>query len=167
MFATPISLAPPLARPVRTPQSGQRPIQGFARGTLLRTITGPRPVERIMAGDLLLDADGQIIELRSMRHHFARAADLVEITAAALGLGLAPAQDGSAMVVGMGQKLGMRDWRTELIYGKPAMTEAQVLMDSVTVQRPARGARLYQLGFDRDCVVVANGLPALVRASDR
>lgn len=162
MFTTTISLAPPLARP--KPRQHDTRLQGFAAGTRLQTITGPRAVERIMAGDLLLDADGQIIELRSICRRQASAPDLVEISPAALGLGLTPAQRPAALIVGRHQKLGMRDWRTDLIYGKPAMTEAQSLVDSVTVQRPVRGAALYDLGFDRDCVVLANGLPALVRA---
>ena len=158
MYATTVSLAPPPPRPV----ARRTAVQGFATGTVLRTITGPRAVERIMAGDLLLDADGQIIELRSLRSRTAHAHDLVEVTPAAFGLGLAPALGAPALVVGSGQKLGMRDWRTELLYGKPSLTEARRLVDNATVLRPARGARLYQLGFDRDCVVVANGLPALV-----
>ena len=164
MFTTTISLAPPLARPKRR-LPDTRP-HGFAAGTLLQTITGPRAIERIMAGDLLLDADGQIVELRSMRQHHATATDLVEISPAALGLGLAPARRPAALVVGRGQKLGMRDWRTDLIYGKPAMTEAQTLVDSLTVHPPSHDARLYVPGFDRDCVVLANGLPALVRAPE-
>ncbi|MCC5965723.1 MAG: Hint domain-containing protein [Natronohydrobacter sp.] len=164
MFATTISLAAPLARPA--PRARTTALPGFARGTLLRTITGPRAVERIMAGDLLLDADGQIVELRSLRSRQAKAHELVEITPAALGLGLAPALRCDSLIAGAGQKLGMRDWRTDLIYGAPALTEAQALIDSGTVQRPERGAMLYRLGFDRDCVVVANGMPALVRGSD-
>lgn len=163
MFGPTISLAPPLAHP-----SAQRPqnnIQGFAAGTLLRTITGPRAVERIMAGDLLLDVKGQIIELRSLRQFRAKARDLVAITPAALSLGLAPAQRRAPLVVGAGQKLAMRDWRTDVIYATPALTEAQRLVDSVTIQRPGVGAMLYQLGFDCDCVVVADGIPALVSAS--
>ncbi|WP_071798530.1 Hint domain-containing protein [Natronohydrobacter thiooxidans] len=164
MYATTISLAPPLAR--AKPRARTSALPGFAAGTLLRTITGPRAVERIMAGDLLLDAEGQIIELRSLRCRRASARELVEITPAALGLGLAPALRQKSLVVGAGQKLGMRDWRTDLIYGAPALTEAQALIDSATVQRPTEGAMLYRLGFDRDIVVVANGMPALVRASD-
>ncbi|MCC5957189.1 MAG: Hint domain-containing protein [Natronohydrobacter sp.] len=164
MYATTISLAPPLARPAARARVTALP--GFATGTLLRTITGPRAIERIMAGDLLLDANDQIVELRSLRSRRALARDLVEITPAALGLGLAPTLRKASLIVGAGQKLGMRDWRSDLIYGKPALAEAQTIIDSVTIQRPACGAMLYQLGFDRDCVVVANGMPALVRATD-
>lgn len=162
MFATTISLAPPLARPA--PRVTALP--GFARGTMLQTITGPRAVERIMAGDLLLDHDGQIIELRSLRQRRVLACDLVEITPAALGLGQAPVPGQQSLIVGAGQKLGMRDWRAELIYGKPVLTKAELLIDQVTVDRPEDGAMLYRPGFDRDCVILANGLPALVRASD-
>lgn len=164
MYSTTISLAPPLAR--SKPRARITALPGFAAGTMLRTITGPRAIERIMAGDLLLDADDQIIELRSLRHRIARPSELVEITPAALGLGLAPSLRQTSLIVGAGQKLGMRDWRSALIYGQPTLTQALALVDEVTVQRPERSAMLYRLGFDRDCVVVANGLPALVRASD-
>lgn len=164
MYATSISLAPPLAS--RRPRTSQTTMNGFAQGTRLRTITGPRAVERIMAGDLLLDADGQIVELRSLVTRRARARDLVQIAPSALGLGLAPGCLDRALVIGAGQKLALHDWRTELLYGKPALTTAQALVDGLHVQPCATGTVIYQLGFDRDCVIVANGLKALVRKSD-
>ena len=166
MFATSISLAPPLAgRQTRPPRARKPTPQGFARGTLLRTITGPRAVEQVMAGDLLLDADGQIVELRSLVTRRANAQELVEIAPSALGLGLAPGCLDRVLVIGAAQKLGLHDWRTELLYGKPALTTAQALVDGLHVQPCTQDAMIYQLGFDRDCLIVANGLKALVRAS--
>lgn len=162
MFATSISLAPPLAKP-RASKPG---IMGFATGTRLLTITGPRAVEQIMAGDLLLDADGQIIELRSMTTRNAKARDLVQIDPSALGLGGAPGFLDRALVIGADQKLALHDWRTELLYGKPALTTAQALVDGLHVRPCATDTKIYQPGFDRDCVIVANGLKALVRGSN-
>lgn len=166
MLATRISLAPPLAsRQTILPRPCKSALQGFAKGTLVNTITGPRAIERIMAGDLLLDADGQIVELRSfvMRQAFAR--DLIHVAPTALGLGLAPGCLDRALVIGRGQKLALHDWRTELLYGKPALTTAQALIDGAHVQPATQGAVVYQVRFDRDCVIVVNGLKALVRAS--
>ncbi len=162
MFSSTISLAPPLARPATRPAA----LPGFAAGTLLRTITGPRAVERIMAGDLLLDRDGQIIELRSLHQRHAPARALVEITTTALGTGHATMPDHGTLLVGAGQKLEIRDWRSDLIYGEPVLTKAQALIDQATVTWSRRSARLYCPGFDRDCVIMANGVPALVRASE-
>ncbi len=162
MFETSISLAPPLAR--ASVDGRPKSMCGFAAGTILQTITGPRAVERIMAGDLLLDADGEIMELRSLRRNYAEAGDLVTITRSAPALARDLATVAPALVVGAGQKLGMRDWRSDLLYGGPAMIEAKQLVDAVTIQKSKSGAMLYQLGFDRSCVIRAHGLPALVRA---
>ncbi len=162
MFATSISLAPPLPRP----RASKRGINGFAKGTRLLTIAGPRAVEQIMAGDLLLDADGQIVELRSMIARSARAKDLVQIDPSALGLGTAPGYLDRALIIGADQKLALHDWRTELLYGKPALTTAQALVDGLHVRPGATDMRVYQPGFDRDCVIMANGLKALVRGSN-
>lgn len=165
MYATTISLAPPPPKRA-APRKRITALPGFAAGTLLRTIAGTCAIEQIMAGDLLVDADGQIVELRSIQSYRAEASELVEITPPAMGLGLAPALRNSSLVVGAGQKLGMRDWRTDLLYGKPAMTLAKSLIDCVLVHQPLSGATLYRLGFDTDCVVIANGLPALVHMPD-
>ena len=156
MVAHSISLAPALRKP--TPAAAHP--QGFARGTTLRSVFGPRPVERLMAGDLLLDAAGQIIELRALRQVRARPGELVRLAPSECLPGLE-----RALIVGAAQQLEMCDWRTQLLYGQSALTTAAQLVDGGAVRRLKTPRVLYHLGFDADSVVLANGLPARVSAS--
>ncbi len=160
MFAQTISLAPPLCRP-RKRQS--TPPQGFADDTRIRTIAGPRPVARIMAGDLLLDAQGQIVELRGIRKVDAQAGDLVLLHASTGPHGSDQPRPDRDLIVGTGQKLGLRDWRTDLIFAKPCLIASHKLVDGQNVQSVNKVGTLYQLIFDTDVVIIANGLAALVK----
>ncbi|TVS02776.1 MAG: hypothetical protein EA407_08855 [Rhodobacteraceae bacterium] len=156
MVAHSISLAPPLRKPA---QAGEH-LQGFGRGTLLRSVFGLRPVERLIAGDLLLDAEGQINELRAIRQMRAAPGDMVRLVPSESLPGLS-----KPLIVGVGQKLELRDWRTELLYGQGAVTRAARMVDGQHVRHLATPRQLYQLSFDVDCVILANGLPAVVHAS--
>lgn len=160
MFAQTITLAPPLR------QKRAAPPTGFARGTMIRTITGPRPVERIMAGDLLLDCTGQIVELRQVTTRRAFARDLVEIHPSAMGLGLAPGRLDRALRLARGTAVALRDWRSELLYGGTALTPAANLVDGLHVTRPKTGAMLYDLRCDSAVVVQADGLSVRLPALD-
>lgn len=158
-----ISLAPalPAAKPRDTAKTGPR---GFARGTLIRTLFGLRPVERLMAGDLLLDAQGRIIVLRAVRQVRAEARDLVRIDPSALGLGCAPGRLDRALVVGAGQELAMRDWRSEILFSKPVMTRAAKLVDGQHVHRHDSALTLHELTLDQNAVIEADGLKTLLRS---
>lgn len=151
-----ISLAPPLRLSSRTET---RP-EGFARGTLITTIFGPRPIERLMAGDLLRDAAGRIVELRAITTVRTGAEDLVRVAPSESVPGLE-----RALVVGAGQKLELQDWRTDLLYGQGALTAAAAMVDGQDVRVLNTPRLLYQLGLDEEGVILANGLPALVTAS--
>jgi hypothetical protein len=151
-----ISLAPPL----RLPSTVETRPEGFARGTLITTIFGPRPVERLMAGDLLRDAAGRIVELRSMGTVRAGAEELVRLTPSQNVPGLE-----RALVVGAGQKLELQDWRTDVLYGQGALTAAAAMVDGQDVRFLNTPRLLYQLGLDEEGVILANGLPALVAGS--
>lgn len=169
MFAALVTLAPPPA-----PRSDQRNVTaraampvGFGHGTMIRTICGPRPVERLMAGDLLVDAQGQIVELRGLRRKRAAPRDLVQIDPSAMGLGLAPGDLTRALVVAAGQHLAIRDWRTDVLFGAPAMTQARSLVDNLHVRADVGTTQeVVELVFDQPTIVLANGLNALVSASD-
>lgn len=166
MFASSVTLAPAL-RP--TAPAARRSVApaGFAPGTMIRTICGPRPVERLMAGDLLLDADGQIVELRSLRRTRVAARDLVQIDPSAMGLGLAPGDLMRPLVVAAGQCVAISDWRTDVLFGKPALTPARKLVDGVHVHtRAARGGTVISLSFDDPTILLANGLRVLVEPSN-
>jgi hypothetical protein len=165
MFATLVTLAPPPALRTRT-RDVLLPV-GFGLGTQIRTICGTRAVENLMAGDLLLDATGQIAELRGVRRSVASKHDLVQIDPSAMGLGLAPGDLTRPLVVAAGQKLAIRDWRTDIVFGAPALTQARALVDNLHVRAGVTGARvIVELMFDQPTVVLANGLNALVAATE-
>lgn len=161
-----ISLAPPLAM---KPRKADTPCKiqptGLSGDTLVRTIMGLRPVARLMAGDLILNAQGQIIELRSLRTAKLRKADCVAVDASACGFGLAPGTHQGTWIIGAGQKLAMRDWRSDVLFGKPALTAAATLVDEIHVRPADKGATVYQLAFDSPQVIEANGYKTLIPQS--
>ena len=169
MIADSVTLPPALGASVRRkPVQRSGAVSGFAAGSLIRTIFGQRRVEALMAGDLLLDATGQIVELRGIRKRRVQARDSIQLDPTALGLGMAPGRLDRPLVVGAGQKLAIRDWRSEILFAKPVLTTARALIDGVHIRRGAAGhVTLYQLQLEQDCILVADGLKALVAVSAR
>ena len=166
MFADSISLAPPLKqRPRVTPDRSNAGVQGFAGGTIMRTIIGLRPVERLVAGDLLLDTRNRMVELRSIRKHHAAAGEIVSVEPSAFGLGFAPGRMDRALLVGAGQRLGICDWRTEILFSAPALSPASSLVDGVNLHTAERPALLYELVFARDTILTADGMTTLISGS--
>ncbi|MCC5992312.1 MAG: Hint domain-containing protein [Rhodobacteraceae bacterium] len=167
MIADNVTLPPALGASVqRKPASRGGAVTGFAAGSLIRTIFGQCRVEALMAGDLLLDATGQIVELRGIRKRRVHARDSIQLDPTALGLGMAPGRLDRPVVVGAGQKLAIRDWRSEILFARPAMTTARALVDGVHVRRGVAGhVTLYHLQLDQGCILLADGLQALVAAS--
>lgn len=167
MISDSVSLAPFLGVSVkRKPAARGGAVTGFATGSLIRTIFGPCRVEALMAGDLLLDATGQIVELRGIRKRRVQARDSIQLAPTVLGLGRTPGRLDRPLVVGAGQKLVMRDWRSEILFAKPAMTTARALVDGVHIRRGAAGhVTLHQLQLEQGCLLVVDGLQALVAAS--
>ena len=151
MCSATITLAPPLKPRPSRPISAK--LAGFAKGTMLRTPFGPRPVEKLMAGDLLLDRDGQIVELRSLRRQMARADELVRVHT-----------DHGVAVLGQGTQMQVNDWRTQVLFGQVAHVASDRLIDGAKVRPAGRGALLHVLGFDRDTLLDVGGVTLLVQA---
>ncbi len=171
MSAHSITLAPPLpASAPRAPRAraegGHNTACGVARGTRIRTIFGLRRVEEVMAGDLLLDARGQILVLRAVQRRQLRGRALVRIAPSVLGLGGVPGQLDRALLVGAGQQLALRDWRTEVLFGKPALTRSANLVDGVHVTHHAGPRVVYDLRLDQHAVIEVDGVGALLPALD-
>lgn len=151
MCAATITLAPPL-KPRAARSVSPKP-SGLARGTMVRTIFGPRAVETLMAGDLLLDRDGQIVELRSLRRQMARADDLVRVTT-----------DHGVAVLGQGTQMQVQDWRAQVLFGQAVPVALGRLIDGAKVRLTTRGAMLHVPGFDRDTLLDVGGVSLLVKA---
>lgn len=157
MFASQVTLAPLPPRRVACPKP-VAPV-GFGLGSMVRTVWGLRRVESLMAGDLLLDAQGNMVELRAVRRKQVAGRALVQIAPSAMGLGLAPGDLSRPLVVAAGQPVAVRDWRTEVLFGGAALAPAQSLLDGVTVTRLNTGKRVVvELGFDAPVVLLVNGL---------
>lgn len=170
MFVAQITLASPPAAlriaPRKVAKAATRPA-GFARGTMIRTIFGTRPVESLMAGDLVLDVQGQIVELRGLRRTCTFRDDLIQIDPSAMGLGLAPGDLSRPLVVAGGQSVAVRDWRTDVLFGGPSLTPARALVDGVHVRAlPKHKQTMFTLEFDQSTVILANGLNVLVAPSN-
>jgi hypothetical protein len=161
MFAGNISLSPALA-PRKPLVRATGATEGFALGTRLRSVVGPRRVEDLRVGDLLLDRNARVITLQSIRRH-EDGPELVQIDPTAFGLGVHPARLHPKLVVGAGQRLGVRDWRTDILFGAASLTPARALVDGVHVHRMAQAAALFQLGFGEDVLLDIGGLIAQVR----
>ncbi|MBR3369025.1 MAG: Hint domain-containing protein [Rhodobacteraceae bacterium] len=164
MFENTVTLAPALRRkPVDALRGTQIAPAGLAAGTHVRAISGPRRIETLMAGDLLLDVDDQIVEIRSVRKFKGRKDDLIQVDPSALGLGMQPIPVGQVLIVGRGQKLAIHDWRSHVLFGKPLLTAADALVDGIHVHKElTEDVDLCTLSFDKPTVIQANGIFALV-----
>ncbi|MCC1481244.1 Hint domain-containing protein [Roseibaca sp. Y0-43] len=146
---TTISLAPPLraartidARPVKTEPNG------FGPTTRVRTLMGWQPVDRLMAGDLVLDSVGNLHELRAIRQKRVDGADIVRMARK----GRAP------LVLGAGQSMIADDWRAQVIFGQPTASPAARLVDGAKLRRgQPRAAVLFQLEFDTPVTLDLDG----------
>ena len=166
MFAESISLAPVLkarsSAPANVPCSDPRGLGGTA---VVRTIFGLSPVFRLKVGDVLLDTRNRISELRSIRMYRAKAADIVRLEPSAFGLGLAPGRLNRALIVGAAQKLGICDWRTEILFSAPTLSAAARLVDSVNLHRADAPGILFELECDHDTIITADGVTTLIHGS--
>jgi hypothetical protein len=111
-----------------------------------------------MAGDLLLDLHGQIVELRGMRRTHLAARDLVQIDPSAMGLGLGRPGPVRPLTLGAGQPVAQRDWRSTILFGGAALVPARALVDGVHVRRPRGGRVVCVLEFDQPALLRVEGL---------
>lgn len=136
----------------------------FATGTLIDTASGPRPVEALIAGDLVLTRDGGVrpVAWTGGRHLDARQLDIapnlrpIRIRAGALGPGL-PASD---LIVSPQHRVLVQSKIAERICGTPeALVAARHLcaLPGVEVTNPSGGIGYHHILFDRHEIVRSNG----------
>ncbi|MGY6549988.1 MAG: Hint domain-containing protein [Roseinatronobacter sp.] len=165
---TTISLAPLPPRRSRRPSGapdGQAPLAaleagpgtevatGFATGTQIRTFFGWQRVERLMAGDLLLDAEGHLHELRAIRRHRAKPGQMIRLSPSAEGIGRIV----DTVTLGAGQMLETDDWRVMLLSARKGFVPAGRLCDGRGILRNTAGGLLHDLICDAPCVIDIGG----------
>ncbi|NYS24413.1 Hint domain-containing protein [Rhodobacteraceae bacterium 2376] len=132
---------------------------GFGAGTLIETASGPVAVESLLAGDMLLTADGAQAVLRGMQVVTLHDALAVVIAPASSEGGLT----GTGIVIGPEQAIA----RPDMLAGSGLTlrsAEPSRLIHSMPGLRMQRvpTLRLYQLQCDRDVTIVTHGLHALL-----
>ncbi|MFN4057749.1 MAG: Hint domain-containing protein [Roseinatronobacter sp.] len=153
-----ITLAPALAPRAKPAVSNSLP-KGIGLGAQVKTIFGLRAVETLMAGDLLLDAHDQIVELRGVRRAQVAARDLVQIDPSAMGLGMGTLSPARPLILGAGQMVAQRDWRSEVLFGGASLCPARALVDRLHVRAGGTSARvLCVLEFDTPVILHADGV---------
>lgn len=130
---------------------------GFATGTMILTPEGERPVESLMAGDLLQADGGMTCALRGMSVHRLRHARVVSVAPGAISLDWARED----LIVGADQCLMLANWRTRDLPGGKALVPARKLTSELGISLiETDSICLYQLHCDSPRVIRAGGIEA-------
>jgi Hint domain len=136
----------------------------FTPGTLIATPSGPRLVEDLRPGDLVLTLDKGAqpvrwvgrVDLSSghlQRHPEHRP---VRILRGALAPGL-PVRD---LILSPQHRVMMRGWKAELLFAEPEVLVPAVALrndDDICIRQPAAGVSYLHLLFDRHEIIFAEG----------
>ncbi|MHC0053132.1 Hint domain-containing protein [Actibacterium sp. D379-3] len=128
---------------------------GLAEGTTILTLDGALPVEFLSPGDRIVTRNGARSLRRLTAHRLTGAP--YRISPGALGHD----NPDREMFLAPGQKLLIRDWRAQALYGaKQALVPVARLADGTYIARAAGkvGLRLYALEFDGDEIFYADGM---------
>lgn len=136
----------------------------FTPGTLIETRDGPRPVEDLLPGDLILTRDHGLQPLRWVSRTWLTAADLVAspqhlpvcLRAGALGGGL-PRRD---LRLSPRHRLLLSGWKAELLFAEPEVLVPAIafLGEQAVRAEPDPAGQLYlHLLFDRHEIIFAEG----------
>ena len=129
----------------------------FAAGTLIEAEGGPRPVETLRAGDLVLTADHGLQPVRWAGQRAVTGRDQMApilIRAGALG-------NYRDMRVSPQHRMLVADWRAEMYFARTQVLVAAKHLVNGTTIRPAPCDRItyVHLAFDRHEVIFAEGCP--------
>lgn len=163
MYSDSISLAPAL-KPRERPNCARARggTVGLGGGTILRTIFGRQPISRLKVGDILLDRRNHMVTICSIRSYHAAPSQIVRVEPTALGLGLAPGYLDAAILVGAGQKLGICDWRTQILFAAPTFSPAAQLVDGVNLHPGDSPTLLFDLRVEYDTIIFAGGMTTII-----
>lgn len=151
---------PPHGDPAKTAcaPGGLRPLSGFVAGTRIATPMGYVAVERLMAGDLVLTADG-----RHVRVHGVSMQDGVALTGQAAPVCFAVGQMDNMrpLRLAQGQNVRLTGWRAQLFFDADAvLVPAIAFVDGTTVViDKRRGAlRYFNLIFPGHELILAENI---------
>ncbi|WP_084668028.1 Hint domain-containing protein [Nioella nitratireducens] len=137
-----------------------------ARGTMIDTPNGPRPVQDIAVGDLVATLDGPARPVRWIGARRVTADDLdqdpslrpVRIGKGALGA-KTPSRD---LLVSPQHRIYLTDWRTELLFAEPqVLVPAKSLLNdrTITLAHDVDEVEYFHLLFDTHEVIFTEGAP--------
>lgn len=117
---------------------------GLGLGTNVLTADGAIPVEFLTPGDRIVTRDAGLVELTDIAVRTVPMEELVRIRPSVMD----EVGDGRDLVISARQKVLLRDWRAQAMFGKPALlVEARKLADGAyfTQLTGAAPMRLFQL----------------------
>lgn len=134
---------------------------GICAGTTVMTMKGEMPIENICAGDRIITRDCGMTQVKAITKSVMKIAP-VQIKAGSLGH-TRPDRD---MITAPDTKIYIRDWRAEALFGKPAVAVAAArLVDGEFLsQQDVREMTVYQITFDREHIIYADGIEMIAGA---
>lgn len=139
----------------------------FAEGTIVETDIGPRPIETVMPGDLLVTLDNGLQPVRWIGKRRLDSIDLmrhpqlapVRVAAGTFGDHI-PFRD---LVLSPQHRVLIADWRADYLFAQSKVLVAvKHLIDGqdIAIDRTVSTVCYYHLLFDQHEIVLANGVPA-------
>jgi hypothetical protein len=134
---------------------------GLCAGTTIMTLDGEIPVEHLSVGDRVITRDSGMSVIKGIETRDVKMQP-IRIKAGSLGH-TRPDRD---MIVAPGARIHIRDWRAEALFGAAAATvEAHRLVDGEFLsQQPARDVQVFDLIFDREHILYADGVEVVSAA---
>ena len=130
-------------------------VAGLAHGTTVMTLDGEKSVEDLTAGTRVITRDSGMAILRSVTTTEVTVAS-IKVKAGSLGH-TRPDKD---IIVGPDALVHIRDWRAKALFGADVATvKARRLVDGEFIsEQPAAKIKVYELTFDRQHILYADGL---------
>ena len=130
-------------------------LSGLTGQTFVLTLDGEMPVDQLTPGDRVITRSSGMAVLKELRRTVVEMAP-VSIKSGSLGH-TRPDKD---MIVGPDAMILIRDWRAEALFNtKMALVPAHRLTDGEFVtDLPKRKVAMYELVFDRQHIVYADGV---------
>ncbi|MEP2783411.1 MAG: Hint domain-containing protein [Pseudoruegeria sp.] len=141
-----------------TVNPGDSGIACFVAGTMIQTQSGPRPIETLKAGDLILTQDQDLQPLRWIgQSTVSGTGDFAPIRIRAGAYG-----NSTDLHVSPQHRMLCTDWRAELMFGaEEVLVAAKFLIDDFNVRPvPCAEVTYVHLMFDQHQIVFANDAPS-------